>query len=65
MEYKGIKYTIAQTIPLGWKWTVHLADGNTREGEASTRAAAVLDAEIVIDLSQPSRESIIGKEESL
>jgi hypothetical protein len=45
MKYKGIEYQVVQTAsPTGWRWTVHLDDGQTKTGMSSTEQYAIFDA---------------------
>ena len=50
MKYKGIEYQVVQTAsPTGWRWTVHLDDGQTKTGMSSTEQYAIFDATNAIE----------------
>jgi hypothetical protein len=50
MEYKGIEYQVVQTAsPTGWRWTVHLDDGQTKTGMSPTEQYAIFDATNAIE----------------
>jgi hypothetical protein len=58
MEHKGIEYQIVETThPTGWRWTVHLDDGQTKTGMSSSRQYAIYDATNAIEkaLSAPPK----------
>jgi len=53
-----IEYQVVQTAsPTGWKWTVHLDDGQTKTGMSSTEQYAIFDATNAIEkaLSAPPK----------
>jgi hypothetical protein len=48
MEYKGIRYSVVQTIDKAFKWTVNLTNREL-SGEARTRTVGMLQAIKAID----------------
>jgi hypothetical protein len=52
MEYRAVQFQVVQTHnPCCWKWIVFLDATRMRTGVALTRADAVLDAEVAIDVA--------------
>lgn len=49
MEYRGVKYAVAQTMPTGWRWSVK-RDPSDKVGTSLDRRNAVRLAEKFIDL---------------
>jgi hypothetical protein len=50
MEYKGIQYSVVQTIGAArWKWSVEIEPGRTRGGIAATRLRAIRQAERAVE----------------
>jgi len=51
MEYKGLEYTVVQTVDgSGWRWEVEFGAGKTKSGVTPvSRAAAVNVAKYEID----------------
>jgi hypothetical protein len=50
VEHKGFQYEVIETAnPVGWKWTVQLADGRTITGVSSSRGHAIFYAINAID----------------
>jgi hypothetical protein len=50
MKHNGVPYRVMQTADsIGWKWSVELAAGRKKTGEASSRESAIFDAVHVID----------------
>lgn len=48
MEYKGAEYTVVQTGPDEWRWTIHLPK-TTISGIGFSREAAIILIELRID----------------
>jgi hypothetical protein len=51
MEYKGVSYSVVQTIDKTFKWTVNLTNRQL-SGEAHSRDSAIAEAINVIDKDQ-------------
>jgi hypothetical protein len=50
VEHKGFQYEVIEiTNPMGWKWTVRLADGRTITGVSFSRGHAIFYAINAID----------------
>jgi hypothetical protein len=50
VEHKGVQYEVMETAnPMGWKWTVQLADGRTITGVSFSRGHAIFYAINAID----------------
>ena len=50
MKHNCVPYRVMQTAhSIGWKWSVELAVGRKRTGEAQSRESAIFDAVLVID----------------
>jgi hypothetical protein len=48
MEYRGVKFSIVQTIDNGWRWAVK-RDHNDKVGISPRRDAAIVRAQRFID----------------
>ena len=50
MEYKGIQYSVVQTIGAArWKWSIETEPGRMRGGIAATRLQAICKAKRAIE----------------
>ena len=50
MKHNGVPYRVMQTGDLmGWKWSVELAAGRRKTGDAPSRESAIFDAVHAID----------------
>jgi hypothetical protein len=51
MKHNGVPYRVMQTADsIRWKWSVELAAGRKKTGEAPFRETAIFDAVHVIDM---------------
>jgi hypothetical protein len=58
MEYRGVEYTVVQTIsPYGWKWSYQREGRTPRIGIADSRTGAVLAAKLAIKRDQSKEEA--------
>jgi hypothetical protein len=60
MEYKGIRYSVGETVGAACRWTVSLTTGE-RVGEARNRQLAIIKAIKVIDEDQRKIRAILRK----
>jgi hypothetical protein len=50
MKHNGVQYRVMQAADsTGWKWSVELAAGRKKSGDAPSRESAIFDAVRVID----------------
>jgi hypothetical protein len=50
MEYRGVEYSVVQSVERGrWTWSLSLDTITKRSGQASNRPAAATEAERAID----------------
>jgi hypothetical protein len=61
MEYRGVEYSVVQSVERGkWTWSLSLDTNTKQSGEANNKPAAVIAAERAIDRAlEPKKQRLV------